>query len=447
LLLSNDFAYPQVFILISQLMYNAVSAYNVFIMKILGSSLVDKKGNQISRGMNNRAQETAIPPGQLRNAVNVDYDDQGNIFFTREGYSIVVATSGSHSWFENEDAYGFGLFVGGASLMRLNADNTATTLKTVGDAPMSYCLVDGAVYFSNRIFSGKYKGGSVYEWGVAVPNNLFVATPIPSGGMYGGDYLVALTWLSDGEESGADSSVRVTVPDGGGINLSNLPAPPDYVDTLAVYVSPPDGEELYLYDEFEPDTAEIFVSNHIGTVEIETQFAVKAQPGLGLTLYKGRIYWIDGKLIRHTEAQAYGLQRVDNLIPFEEAVTNIIRTQGFLVVATEKAFYAVSGIDTDSMAITKLKNYGATPGTVCYDEISELAYAMSHAGIVEISAQGVKELHFDRVATPMYKKGTLALIEHNGVRKLVFVGQGGVVAKLQDNDYTNDEITRKGNGL
>lgn len=416
-------------------------------MKILGGALTDKQGQSLTQGMNNRLSDSALPIGQSRLAVNVDFDNRGNLQLPRQGSLRVYAGTAVHSWFEYPHAQGLGLFVEGSSLKRLNTNNTATTLKAVGIAPMSYCLIDEVIYFSNGQISGKYQGGSVYEWGVAVPPKQLVATATPNGGLYAGDYLVALTWLSSEEESGADSSVRVTVAEGGGIHLTNFPTPPDTVESVAVYVSQADSTELYLYAEYFQDVSAVSIGKSIGSLPLDSQFAVKAQPKTGLTAYNGRIYWRDGKAIRFTEAQVYGLQRVDNLIPFEETVTNIIRTTGPLIVTTERSIYAVRGIDSEGLQLDKLKTYGAARDTVFYDDNETDAYVMADMGLCQVNAEGVKELHAERVATPVFRRGAVAIVEQNGSRKLISVCQDGQIAQLQHPDYTSSEVARKGSGL
>ena len=106
-------------------------------------------------GMNNRANDTGLPMpdkvnpfGKFRNAVNVDFSDDGKVEFPRMGSTRVYAGTDCHSWIEYSHDYGLGLFVEGTSLKLLNADFTATTLKTVGSGPMSYATINDFIYLS-----------------------------------------------------------------------------------------------------------------------------------------------------------------------------------------------------------------------------------------------------------------------------------------------------------
>ena len=416
-------------------------------MKLFATT--DANGKVISRGVNNRANDYSVPVGSVRNAVNVDYDSSGNMQFPRIGSTRVYSGTNTHSWFEYEHSHGLGLFVEGSSLKRLNAAYTATTLATVGASPMSYCVLDETVYFSNGITSGRYRNGAVSEWGIEVPYNQLTATATPVGGLYGGDYLVTLTWLCNGEESGADESVSVTVQDGGGITLTNFPTPPSYVDGVAVYVSSVDDTELYLYNDesYPADVQQVDIQAFDGAVPLESQFLFKPMPGHGLIVHNGRLFWYRNKIIGYTEAQQYGYQKAGNFILFEDLITNLITTPGPLLISTERAWFTLSGMDAGQPTLTQIKPYGAAKCLPYYDTENELAYVMSDVGLVELSANGIRELHRDRVATPLFNKGCLAVVDNHGARRLVAICQGGTVSPLQHADYTTLETTRKGNGL
>ena len=417
-------------------------------MQIFGN-MTSKTGESLPTGMNNRVKDHAVPDGQYRNAVNIDFDDEGNIQFPRIGSSKVYAGTDCHSWYQFEDSFGAGIFIEGAELKRLNSNNTVTALKTVGNQPMSYCQVNGVVYFSNSAVTGRYRDGQVIEWGIPTPFNQLNVSARNKGGLHAGIYLVTLTWLSNGEESGADISRSVTVEEGGGIRLTNFPSSPAFVEQVAVYVSSPNGSELYLYDEYPSDIQVVDVQYFIGDAMLETQFAIKPQVRTGLTVHSGRIYWIDGQLVRCTMPHNFLLQEALAYFVFEEPVTNIISTQGPLFVTTELGIYQVSGIDGEGLPeLQKVKNYGAAAMRLPHnDQQNDVTFVMADVGMIAITAGGVKELHLDKVAPPKFKKGCISVIDQGGVRKLISVCQDGVISRLQSDDYTTTEALRNGTGL
>jgi len=225
-------------------------------------------------GMDNKARPEALPKDKLRNAVNVIFDDDGNIQFPRPGKTIRYAGN-CHSVYENKFNT---LFVEDGALKRLNNDNTATSLlSTWGNSRTFYTIVGDIIYCSNDGYaSGKVHNGIASEWGTARPPRQPDCFPIATGDMYAGDYRVAITWIAD-EESGTGMGKRVTVQDGGGIRVTNLPVPPAYVTGFAIWVSSVNSKDMYLYGEYGIDIAEV----HIGrltadgvlpTVPLTTQF-------------------------------------------------------------------------------------------------------------------------------------------------------------------------------
>jgi len=420
-------------------------------------------------GMNNRASDTGLPVptkenpfGKFRNVVNVDFDDSGMMSFPRIGHTIECAGTDCHSWREMVTDLGNGFFVDGTSLKRLNLDGTATTLQTVSALPMSFCRIGDSIYFSNGVDTGIYINGTIKPWGITPPQTQPYATATNLGGMYGGDYRVAITWMveiSPGhyEESGTFESTQVTVADGGGIHLTAFPTPPSYVDQVAVYVSGVNGgsdgmdstgEGLYLYDEYPANVSDVTIRYNVGTVNLDTQFGFKPLPKLGLTAHYGRIYWIDGSLVRYTEAQHFGLQRANSYFRFDETVTNIVSVPGALYVSTEKAIYRVQGIDSEGPASNvKVKTYGAPEGAVYYDDNDNFAIMITDNGFAMVTAEGIQELAADHIAFPTFERGSVAIIEHLGTRRLVAVMNGGTVSGLQNADYTSADIARGGTGL
>ena len=399
-------------------------------------------------GMDNLNPDYSIPAGKARNIVNCDINNQGNLLIPRPGSSRVYLGTDCHSWYEFEHSRGFGFFIEGNYLKRLNSDATVTTLKEVGPDPMSFCNIGDTVYFSNIRTCGRYIDGTIYNWGVDTPLLQPVAELNQTGGMYEGDYFIAITWMSNGEESGALNSRLVHVTEGAGIRLSQFPTPPDYVDTVAVYCSNVNGADLYYYDEYPAHTTgEVFIRYFTGALKLDHQFGRKVTPGLGLTVHNGRIYWRDGTMVRYTDVHRYGTQSAFAYIPFEEVVTNIISLPTVLFVSTRKAIYRIDGFDTDQMSLTPVKLYGVAMNAVKYDTVDKKAYAFSDRGFIELSTEGIAELHSDSVVPPTFMEGTVAIVSQNGFRKLVFVGKQGEVSELQHPSYTASEVARKGNGL
>lgn len=412
------------------------------------------------KGLNNRLSDTGFPHptpqdpfALLRNAVNVDVDNSGNVNFPRPGSVKRYSGTDVHSWYEFEDSLGYGLFVDNGQLMRLNFDYTGTALATVKNEPMGYCTLDGKVHYSNGIDSGIYDNLTVRPWGIDNPPRQPDAAANVSGGMFAGEYKVAITWLNgEGDhfqESGTYAAKSVTVAEGGGIRLTNFPTPPTEVDKVAVYVSAVNSAGLYLYDEYPATVDEVYLGYNVGTVNLDFQFAVKPQPKLGLTVHNGGIFWKDGSRVHYTEPHAVSLYRAANFFDLEDEVLALVSIKtGPLYVQTTKGLWAISGVYNPEgpAAPKKLRNYGGVRLLqVAYHPNKENeAFLWTDAGFVRISDEGVEDLNIDDVAPPHFEKGALTYVEQNGIRKLVFVGQSGTVNRLQHPDYSAAETTRLG---
>jgi hypothetical protein len=388
--------------------------------------------------MDNRHSEDDLPEGYLRNAVNCVFDDLGSVK-TVTGVTKVYDGSAIHSFWQ-------GYFIEGSNLKKLNDDYTATTLLSIGSNPVGYTRVGDLIFCGNGTSGYVINGNAIKSLGIAWPEQQPDLIAKDTGGMFAGDYQVAITYMRNGEESGCGQASRVTVSDGGGIYFSMPTVPPD-VDTIAVYVSSVNGDELYLYDEVNASTSEVFIDNNISSIRLETQFMYPPVLSRIVTAHYGRLYWADGNLLRYTEPQKYGLTKANNYAQFGGDISLIASLPGALYVCADKT-YRISNIDGDGFSQrVEVLPYGAVEGTLRYEERTKSAYWQSHKGLVVATQDGVQEMIADVIAMPTYDKGTVTVSELNGIRQLIAVSQGGIESSLADVKYKTDEITRKGTSL
>lgn len=392
-------------------------------------------------GLNNKAAASALPIDKCRNAVNVLFADNGEIRYPRPGmtrrYSGVC-----HSVYMNPTIT---LFVEAGSLKQLNANNTATTLKTgVGSGKLSYTAVGETIYFANGLASGKIKDGVAMEWGVQRPPRNPDCMAVSYGGLFAGDYRVVITWLgSDGDESGCGNGTRVTVAEGGGIHLTNFPAPPAYVTGVAVYVSSVNGKDLLFYTEYPATANDLTVSKRLCTLPLATQFGFKPLPeGLILAHY-GRIYFSVGKHLFWTESHRYGLQRANSYWVFDSDIKTVVSCPTVLYVGTLNRIYKITNIDSEEPAIVvALQACGTVKGSETPDPDGVSTYVMSARGFLKMTPEGIEELSYKDVAIPHFSQGASNVTEINGVKYLTFVGQGGTQNPLADKTYSENELSR-----
>lgn len=398
-------------------------------------------------GMNNRAGPESLPGGtkeeparKLRNAINVQFDNAGKLLMPRAGKTLRYAGTAVHSLYVSAVMT---LFVEDGELKQLNADNTATTLKSgMGHARVSYTAVGDTVYFANSITSGKVRNGVASSWGTARPPRQPECIALASGEMLAGEYRVAITWIAD-EESGSGMGKRVTVGAGGGIRLTNFPVPPAEVTAIGVYVSSVNGKALYLYGEFPANSQEIYLERKLATIPLTTQFGfVPAPVGLVVAHY-GRIYYSRGARLYATEQRRYGLQKANAYWLFDSDIQTVVSCPGILYIGTQCRIYKVMNIDGDGAPLLEvLQDCGTTRGSECYDPDGVSGYFMSDRGFIKATPEGLVELTHDQVAMPFFEVGAMTVIERDGLSYLVGAFQDGEQNNLANTAYNAGELAR-----
>ena len=400
-------------------------------------------------GMDNRSNENALPEiklgegknapvvKKLRNAVNVNFDNSNQVIFPRWGDQLLIAGE-THSVKKFQFIT---LFVNSGTLYRLNPDNSATALKSgIGDEYLTYTEVGESVYFSNSSINGRIVNGEYRKWSPDAPPRQPDVSASPSGNMSGGEYRVAITWVSD-QESATGLSTRVTVPEGGGISLSNFPLPPSDVNYVNIYVSSVNGEDLYLYDRYPSYIATLTLTAKICTIPLETQFLMTVMPSKVIQAHYGRILCAYGDKILKTSVRRYGLHEPLDYMVFDSDVQVIVSLPNVVYVGTEHYLYRIDAVG-EVWTKTALQDCGAVFRSVCYSPDGHRAYFMSNRGIIEATSEKIKEITYNDVAMPFFKSGCTAYIEKDGLQYLVFIGREPTQNTLVNADYAASEAAR-----
>jgi hypothetical protein len=400
-------------------------------------------------GMNNRLSDRMLPTDKLRNAVNVRFADNGEVIFPGYGKTKIYSGTNVHSLYKNSATT---LFVENGTLKLLNNDHTATVLRTsMGDTKCFFTSIANVTYFCNQAVTGKFDAltGICSEWGTPSPPRQPDCSVSLTGGIYAGDYRVAITWIGS-EESGTGMGRRIAIPDGGGIVVDNFPVPPSFVKKVAVYVSSVNGEELYWYGDYPANVQYV----HIGrltpkgvlpTLLLMTQFGYPPRPQGTISQYQGRIYYKAGNRLYYTDIRRYGLQRANAYFTFDSDIKLILSIPPFLFVQTELGLASITGIDAEGSVpqYNLIKNYGAAANTEILAPDDQLAYGFTDYGFVQYNADGsVVELSYENNALPRFKQGCATLLEQDGTKYLLFSGTNGTQNPLADAVYNTAELAR-----
>jgi hypothetical protein len=339
------------------------------------------KGQKTQRdffGLNNVAPETAIPPGFMRGATNVDVDDGMN-FNRRSGTAKALSFAFGRSGFVGTILpY---VVVADATALKLIDANLAVHSTIPIDAynDVTYAEAGPLLFFSDgptlRCIDSS---GTVHPGACPNPSFQPTATATANGGMQAGTYQVAITWTDElGRESGTGIAAVVTISQGQGIQLTGFPAPPNNVQTVRIYATECNGETLLLWQEYPAAITTEFIYGTQRGRQLETQF-VEPMQGCSILAYcNGRLFGVRENIIGFSPPQRYG-----QWVPFEgylkqrggvQMIAPVGEGQAGagLFISDDSGTYwldATSMEWTDGRKPTQRRAYPfrAVPGTLCY---------------------------------------------------------------------------------
>lgn len=330
----------------------------------------------VGRGIANRVDETAVPvvdpregtPGAARDAVNTDIRADSTAT-RRDGYQLRVELPGAHSLY-SPPSEAFALVAAGDTLYRVDEALGLTAIATgLAGGPVSYATIANRVRWSDGSVAGEVDVfGEARPWGVATPVPSFTATAVATGGLHAGRYQVTITYVTaNREEGGAPESVFVTVAEGGGIKLDNLPVPAEaHVVALRIYVGA--GDVLYHAATVATGVTATTVGTHTPTVPLETQFMYPLPPGQFLLARQGRLFAAQGRRLYWSRANHYALCKpAENTVPFPGQIVMVAAPDGvglLIYVGTPTKTWALTGESIDTATLSPAWPRGAVAGSM-----------------------------------------------------------------------------------
>ena len=372
----------------------------------------------------------------LRDAENVDLDRQGKPS-RRAGYTRRVAASGAHSLWGDPD-FPFGLYVDAGRLMGLREDGETFQIRAgLGLQPVSYALAAGAAYWSSAGQNGKVTAdGSPAPWGITSPPGPPSVVLASNGGLYAGRYQVTATFLSaTGEESGAPESVWMEVPANGGVQLQDIPQPPDSTWRVRIYASPADGDALYAAMTLPAGVMSALLGVHRPGKPLATQFLDAMPPGHIVRWLNGRLYVAVDNTMMWTEALRYGLTHVaNNRLAFQQRLSMMEplgegdELAGMFVASGSKTYW-LPGTDPAQFRAKIARAHGVVPGTSIrvsgdvfnLETTAPVVYWLDDSGVGCVGLPGgtVLPLKKDQVLGPSADSGASLFRDTGEVRQII----------------------------
>ena len=410
-------------------------------------------------GVNMLSPETALPPGSVRAAINVDFDRAGK-WQRRAGTTLAVAGQDVHSLWAPADST-LAYYVDGDTLYQVDPAQGVASRRVVRTGltrglPMAFCFLNDEVCYSNSVQSGSVFG----TIGMEMPAGAIVCAFRAGGALAPGAYKVGLVYVKDsGEESGAIVA-DFTLTTAGGIAVNNFPLPADTsIRRARFYLSPPNDEDvLYQALEITFNVADILFNTPASGKLLDTWFLTPPPPAHLLQSFNGRLYGADGDVLWYSQAFRYGLYKPStDYIDMGARITLIEEAadkKGLFVGTTKGAFF-LAGDEALKMQLQTVSELAPVEGTgTAIDtkvfgmkELPEFfapAWFTSKGWVVGLNDGTIKNLNHDRLIVSNLERGSALVRKSNGSTHLMGVFRGGDNSAAAATDSMESEIIRNG---
>lgn len=382
-------------------------------------------------GVDMLSNDTAIPQGAVRSAVNVDIDREGRVR-RRSGYTPLVGSTDAHSLFyATQSRAAFVVF--GTRLQRFDpVTNTLTEVAQLRSAdPVSFSEYNGNLYFTNKSTIGWVPAGSTQVRPVGVPVPLTPQLTAGAGGLLPGKYAVSITLVDErGEEGGASEVAFVALEQGGGIQLSNLPNKLGW--TVYAYITSADGDVLRFAAEFSAVFPSYLVSEPARGGMIETQFLQPMPTGDFVRWHSGRLLVANGPALHFSQPLRPHLHKpAHDVIPFVGDITLLESVGSGVFVGDSRGVWFLEGTDPAKFDLRRVSTCRAVAGSGLMvppehfspkqveSKMPVAAWLSTSGYVVGLPDGTAVELHPDRIKVPSGLAGRTAFLFRSGVRQLV----------------------------
>ena len=394
------------------------------------------------KGMNNRAQNHALPEGAARNAVNTDFDVAGKAKRRKGSTPVYFGINTCNGFSCPADC----LFTESGVLKRFNNDNSSTALCSLTGQRVTYHYLNGVIYLSDGLETKKIVNGLIYNWGLPTPSNV-VLYGIP-GEYSAGVYLGAVSFVdANGVESGASQIATVSLNANCGVVFSNLPTTTDtQVAFLRLYLSTPNGAELYHIADVAIGTTSYAIN--VGRYDdgnlLDLAHVYPPPAGDIIRSYKGRMYVASGPYVSYSDPFEPDHFRADNTLLFSIDIKIMEPVENGIFFATDKKTFYYGGVPDDGFQIVEVLPFGAIFGTGISLPNQEGVMWQSQRGLIMGANDGsVKNLQEENVATESGTSGAMLVRRQDGIKQAIAVINNPQASSLAASSFIEAEIIRR----
>ena len=380
-------------------------------------------------GLDLLSNETGLVEGAVRCADNVDIRRNGS-FARRPGYEVVVPGAGFQALRKTERGV---LVVRNGKVYALDVETYAPTLlcELGSEDPADFTEHNGHLYFGNAasLWWVPADEASPRRVGVSLPAVMPQIEPHESGALSAGRYTVALSRVDDrGEESPTKVVGQVDLPAGGGIRLHGMT--PDVTSSYRVYLTPPDGDALYLSETFSAAFSEFIVSRPPDGAIRSTQHLAPLPAGEFVRGHAGRLYVARGDTVFFSEPLRPHLHDPrHNFIKFVGPIRFIEAVVGGVFVGDDRGVWFMPGNEPEQIrrvtAVRAIRRSSAIVSGAHFDKNitqsdQECAVWLSEEGYMLGRFTGdAVSLHPERVRVAAALEGRSRFIVRDGLKQII----------------------------
>lgn len=382
-------------------------------------------------GMNNVAKPERLPKGFVRELVNLDPTEGGQLDLRADSVRVLEAGDMRLA----VALPGRVVCVDGMAIRCYSAEtDTAKEIGAVaGLGELAGVAFNGWAYLSGIEDSLRTDGNSVKSWGV--PSPAFALNHI-DGALAAGTYKVAVTALGDdGEESGAELMI-VRVADGQAIRVTSSDTRP-----LRVYASTANGGVLYSQGALIGGSMAITkVDDH--RERLETAGLVPMPPCSMLVSHHSLLVGISGEYVVFTRPMLPHLSDpVSGFFRYPEQPALIASTEGGVYVVADKTYF-ISGLDTDSPSQAVVLEFGGVRGSGVSLPDGRVAWFTRFGQAIGNSAGEVSLPNRMSYAPDLAESGAAGVIDNNGNPMVVTTMRGEAKTNnLATGDFADLEVS------
>ena len=382
-------------------------------------------------GVDSLSNETALPKGAVRSAVNVDIGRAGR-FSRRVGQKRLVDGNNFHSiWASGQR--GTMLVAQGSKLMRFTNDNQTVPFADLNSGDMvSYTEYNGNLYWSNKTTFGWLPSNSGVPRTVGVPTPATNPSLAPAaGGLLPGKYGVAVSLVDERGEEGGTSDVQfIDLPSGGGFQLSNLQTIPGW--RWFVYLTDANGEKLRLGAQFPAVFPQYTVTEVAKGGDCDTQHLKPMPHGSFVTWLAGRLYIANGSTLYFSNALRPHLYNpAHNLIPFSGNISFVEAVTDGMYVGDERGVWFLDGTDPTQFKMRLVSTCRAVRGSsikIPPEHLPEKKVPATNPVALWLSTSGYTvgmdggatvELQPERIKVPAGLTGRTVYLFRKGMKQVV----------------------------